>query len=90
MPRLEILNMEYCCDVDPVAAVTALKTMQKPQRVILSLCEQFSEDQLYELFLSSSSYEHIDVEKCSCLSVKSVRSILAAKPNIKSLMFSPP
>lgn len=89
MPKLEILNMEYCCNVDPVTAVTALKTMQKPWRVILSLCEQFSEDQLCRLFLSSSSYEHIDVEKCSCLSVKSVRSVLAANPNIKSLMFSP-
>ena len=89
MPKLENLNMEYCCNVDPVAVLAALKTMQKPQRVISSLSEQFSEDQLCKLFLSSSSYEHIDVEKCSRLSVKSVRSILAANSNIKSLMFSP-
>ena len=25
MPKLELLDMEYCCNVDPDAAVTALK-----------------------------------------------------------------
>lgn len=89
MPKLEILNMEYCCNVDAVTAVLGLKQLQNPKKVILSLCEQFSADQLCTILLSSSSFEHIDVEKCSPLSVKLVRAILTTNPSIKNLMFSP-
>ena len=46
MPKLQILNMEYCCNVDAVTAVLGLKQLQNPKKVILSLCEQFSADQL--------------------------------------------
>lgn len=73
MPKLEILNMEYCCNVDPVTAVMALRQLKNPKKVVLSLCEQFSEDQLCKIFLN------IDVEKCSRLPVKSIRAFLTAK-----------
>ena len=69
MPNLEILNIEYCCNVDAETAVQALKSLQRPKKVVMALCEPFTMKQICEIFPSDSSYVHIDVENCSHLSV---------------------
>ena len=89
MPNLEILTMEYCCNVDAQTAVQALKSLQHPKKVVLSMCEQFTKDQLCEILCSRSSYLHIDIEKCCRIPVKSVQTILNANPDLKCFMFTP-
>ena len=72
MPNLEILTMEYCCNVDAQTAVQALRSLQHPKKVVLSMCEQFTKDQLCKILCSRSSCLHIDIEKCCHIPVKSV------------------
>jgi len=78
MPNLEILNIEYCCNVDAETAVQALKSLQRPKKVVMALCKQFTMEQICEIFCSNNSYVHIDVENCSHLSVKCSKAILQA------------
>lgn len=89
MPNLEILNIEYCCNVDAETAVQALKSLQRPKKVVMALCEQFTMEQICEIFCSNNSCEHIDVENCSHLSVKSSKAILQANPELRCFMFTP-
>ena len=89
MTNLEILNIEYCCNVDAETAVKALKSLQRPQKVFMALCEQFTMEQICEIFCCNSSYVHIDDENCSRLSVKSSKAILQANPELRCFMFTP-
>ena len=89
MPNLEILNMEYCCNVDAKTAVLALKSLQCPKKVVMALCEQFTMEQICEIFCSSSSFVHIDIENCTRVSVNSSKAILQANPGLKCFLFTP-
>ena len=77
--------MEHCCNVYAQTAVQVLKSLLKPKKVVLALCEQFKEDQFCDILCSSSSYVHIDIEKCCRTTVKSVK----ANPSLKSFLFMP-
>lgn len=49
MPNLETLLMEYCCSIETQAAVEALRSLRRPKKVVLSMCEQFPKDHLSEI-----------------------------------------
>lgn len=89
MPNLEILIMEYCCNVDAKTAVQALKSLPHPKKVAIAMCEQFTKDQLCDILCSRSSYVHIDIEQCCHIPVKSVQIILHANPSLKCFRFTP-
>ena len=57
------------------------KSLQHPKKVVLSMCEQFTKDQLCEILYGRSSYVHIDIEECCRIPVKSVQTILDANLN---------
>lgn len=87
MKLLESINMEYCCNVDAETAVQAIKSLEQPKKVVLSLCKQFTKEQLCEIFLSGS-YVHIEIEQCSCLTVKAVKVIIHANPDLRCFLFT--
>ena len=89
MPNLETLVMEYCCSVEAQATVGALKSLRRPKKVVLSMCEQFTKDQLCEIFCNRSSYVHIDIANCCRFPLKSARAILQANSSLQCFIFTP-
>ena len=89
MPNLDTLVMEYCCNIEAQTALQALKSLRCPKKVVLSVCEQFTVDQLQEIFCASNSYVHIDIEKSCNIPVKSVQAILRANSGLHCFFFTP-